>query len=258
MILKTQLPSLTSVIESLKQTNLQPSPTVNKLFGALVEYALQEDLDLNSVDLAELHELCATGESNLETFWAQQIVKSERPQAVLAAFPYWQNYQDLAQAEIDCMSTHVKNQAKMLFIGCGPLPLSAVLFAQEPMFAQVEAIDADMLAVASAKKVCTVLQSPVKITHQAAESFNFRDVDVVFVAALVGMTSVQKQAILEDIRLSARPGTLVAVRSATGSRELLYPKLQSLPPGFTEVACFVPHSQVINTLHVLKIKEHHD
>lgn len=71
-----------------------------------------------------------------------------------------------------------------------------------------------------------------------------------FVAALVGMTNDEKQQILQKIKHTARPGTLVAVRSAYGSRELLYPKLEAIPAGYREIDSYIPTDDVVNSMHI--------
>lgn len=47
--------------------------------------------------------------------------------------------------------------------------------------------------------------------------------DVVFLAALVGMNTTSKLAVLAGLVAKMRPGALVAVRSAKGLRAVLYP-----------------------------------
>lgn len=255
MTLQTTTVPITAVIERLEQTDLQPSPLVNELFAQLVDFALQKELNLSGVDLPKVHDLCARGESNLEAFWAQQIRLATEPRNALTSFPYWRNYQELSQAEVSCIAQQLQHPARILFIGCGPLPLSAILFAKSSAFSSVEAIDSDLRAVGDAKEVCALLESSVIVRHAAAETFDFSGFDVVFMAALVGMTNSDKQAILQTIRETARPGALVAARSVTAQRELLYPKLESTPKGFREVARYIPQGEVINSLHVFKIEE---
>lgn len=49
------------------------------------------------------------------------------------------------------------------------------------------------------------------------------DMDVVFLAALVGMTEEAKMDILEGLKRKLKKGCLVLVRSARGLRKVLYP-----------------------------------
>jgi nicotianamine synthase len=52
---------------------------------------------------------------------------------------------------------------------------------------------------------------------------NWKDFQVIFLAALVGMDSKSKVEILGKIAREAEPGTFVVVRSARGLRSVLYP-----------------------------------
>lgn len=52
---------------------------------------------------------------------------------------------------------------------------------------------------------------------------NLETFDVVYLAALVGNTKVQKEEIINDISSRMRPGALLIIRSAHSLRSLLYP-----------------------------------
>ena len=56
-----------------------------------------------------------------------------------------------------------------------------------------------------------------------SQGTDWRAFDVVFLAALVGMTREDKMGILQGVVGRLKPGTLVVVRSARGLRSLLYP-----------------------------------
>lgn len=55
------------------------------------------------------------------------------------------------------------------------------------------------------------------------EKTKWADFDVVFLAALVGMDTSSKLAILEGLVRKLKPGALVVARSAKGLRGVLYP-----------------------------------
>lgn len=59
--------------------------------------------------------------------------------------------------------------------------------------------------------------------EESEEKTKWTDFDVVFLAALVGMNTSSKLAILEGLVRKLRPGTLVVARSAKGLRGVLYP-----------------------------------
>ena len=55
------------------------------------------------------------------------------------------------------------------------------------------------------------------------ERATWKEFDVVFLAALVGMNTKSKLAILKALAEKLKPGTLVVARSARGLRSVLYP-----------------------------------
>lgn len=55
------------------------------------------------------------------------------------------------------------------------------------------------------------------------EKTGWADFDVVFLAALVGMDTTSKLAILKGLVRKLRPSALVVARSAKGLRGVLYP-----------------------------------
>lgn len=77
-----------------------------------------------------------------------------------------------------------------------------------------------------------------------AESTDWSNFQVVFLAALVGMDTTSKLAILESLATKLEPGTLVVVRSAQGLRGVLYP--------VSSLASFRPRLRVDNTELTLK------
>lgn len=255
-------PDVASIIERLKRTNLQPSQQVNRLYSELVSMALdpaegvREMMKLSSGQLREVHEICARGETCLEAYWADRIQRSRTPMAELLDFPYLDNYLKLSGSELALLVKHVPQdrQRKLAYIGTGPLPLTALCCERHGIFDEVVGIDNDVKALAAGRRLCAKLESSLSFIHADAMEMDYSEFSVIFVAALVGMTNEEKQTILAKIRQTARPGTLVAVRSSFGSRELLYPKLTALPARYVEIDSYIPTDNVVNSLHVLKIK----
>lgn len=60
-------------------------------------------------------------------------------------------------------------------------------------------------------------------TDASSDLTNWAKFDVVFLAALVGMQSVDKIEVLRGLHKRLRPGSLVVCRSARGLRGVLYP-----------------------------------
>lgn len=64
------------------------------------------------------------------------------------------------------------------------------------------------------------------VSAEDHEGTMWADFDVIFLAALVGMDTSSKLAILEGLVRKLKPGALVVARSAKGLRGVLYPVSQ--------------------------------
>lgn len=216
---------------------------------------IRELLQLTRQQLREVYDICAVGESSLEMYWAKKIQASENPVAELLNFPYLDNYLKLSGQELALFVKYLpkSGERKLAYIGSGPLPLTAICYERHGLFTEVMGIDSDQNALATSRYLCTRLGSGVSFLRADAMEVDYSGFSVIFVAALVGMTNNEKQRILQNIQKTAKPGTLVAVRSAYGSRELLYPKLESLPKGYREIDSYIPTDDVVNSMHLLRI-----
>jgi nicotianamine synthase len=248
------------LFESLKSSNLTPSIKTNRLFGKLVSIAsdpknngieLHEDI---RVILPKLHSLCSSGEYLLEEYWANRIDLSDNPTKELMSMPYEKNYRQLSRLEV--MSMRIPGRTtglNALFVGSGPLPLSAICMATEFNYT-VTCMDLDRNAVNLSRRVVSALNLKNRLYTdwcQALEYPNYKDFDVVILAALVGSTSTDKQIIVEYIAKNMKPGSFLLVRSADGARELLYPKAKIItPPELKEIVKILPQNEVINSAYV--------
>ena len=160
---------------------------------------------------------------------------------MLSSFPYYSNYRQLTRMELSainlCASFPPK---KFAFLGCGPLPLTSLCIVEQlgglpslisSSTAQailVHNIDQSALAFATAQILCRKLNVPCSAMTFAVDDAenlkeDLRTFDVVYVAALVGSTTMEKRKIFSTVMKKMRPGALLVVRSATGLRSLLYP-----------------------------------
>lgn len=218
-------------------------------------------LNLNGFEeLCEhLRPLCATAEGELELYWARRIISrttsshgisppvfipevipraetdpgsSTPPPNPLSAFPYHQNYIDLSRLEISTLSAFLSSPPQHIaFIGSGPLPLTSLCILDHYPQAQIHNIDRDAAALSASQKLCDGLGYADTMrfvcedvsTDSHVSTINWHTIDVVFLAALVGMDSNTKFGILATLARKVRPGTLIVARSARGVRSVLYP-----------------------------------
>jgi predicted O-methyltransferase YrrM len=239
---------------------LAPDQHVNQLFGRLVSlvvgmgvadaHALVEHPIVTSLR-PHLQALCATGETELERVWAARIADHPRPDEELARFPYLDNYRRLTALEWSLVSAATPRPPRgTVFIGSGPLPLSALLLARDHGIA-VHGLDRDPQAVAQARRVLTALGAQdVTVSHADARcSPDLRRYDVVVLAALVGMTGAAKRAVIGALAQNMRPGSLLVARSAHSARSLLYPVLDlDALDGLDLVNVSHPYDDIVNSI----------
>lgn len=159
--------------------------------------------------------------------------------ANLLNFPYYSNYVDLTKMELYALfSMSPTTPHKFAFIGSGPLPLTSLCiadflekeFKDSPTQVQIHNIDRDPRAISLSSSLCQKLGRRARsLTFQCTEAIedkqkqDLEEFDVVYLAALVGSSKIQKEQIINDFAGRMRPGALLVLRSAHSLRSLLYP-----------------------------------
>jgi nicotianamine synthase len=253
------------------EPSLEPGPRTDALFTALVALAVAprapQEVDAVLADprlterLPDLRARCATGEYALERAWAHRVLAADDPHAALEAFPYLQNYRDLTRIEYHAVAGHApRAPRRALFVGSGPLPLSALLLARHGV--QVDAVDIDPEAVELGGRLAAALGDDVRVAAGDVldlgdlADHDLADYDLVCVAALVGLDPAEKAAALAHVRARMRPGALVLARSAHSLRGLLYPVLEVAGGdlgGLDPVAVLHPHTDVVNSVVLARV-----
>jgi nicotianamine synthase len=254
--------------------SLAPAPEVNALFQELVRVCVHADDRAAPPVLADarirrlrpdLLRLCSQGESLLELAWARRVVEATDPGAELGRFTYLENYQRLSRLELHTLAGagHVPRPGgRVCFLGGGPLPVSALLLHRE-LGAAVDVVDNQPQAADLARRLLNRLAPGPGLRVTPADATSAQDMarllagcDVVFVAALVGHTRMQKRAVLHAVGRALDPGAYLVLRSAHGLRSLLYPVVE--PGDVTEAAGCVPQvlvhplSDVLNSVLVAR------
>jgi nicotianamine synthase len=206
--------------------------------------------------LPDLRARCAAGEYALERAWAHRVLAADDPHAALEAFPYLQNYRDLTRIEYHAVAGHApRAPRRALFVGSGPLPLSALLLARHGV--RVDAVDIDPEAVELGGRLAAALGDDVRVgAGDVLDLGDLGDHDLVCVAALVGLDPAEKAAALAHVRARMRPGALVLARSAHSLRGLLYPVLEVAGGdlgGLDPVAVLHPHTDVVNSVVLARV-----
>lgn len=252
---KMTLKKLCEKIISLE--NLNPSKGVNFLFEELVHHATtqkKETSQLLPIKQKKLWLVCAKAESLLEKYWAEKITSLK---VSLSDFPYFQNYKDLTRIEWYTLQgcTEHKNH-RILFVGSGPLPLTAILLAKE-YGANVTIMEIDKEVCEISQKLINTLGLSKKIkviNENGAHYAGYKRFNVIFVAALAGTTAKCKHSIFKKIKTSGAKGCHVIARTSHGKRKILYnPLTQSAYCMLKPVIQIDPHNNVINSILVLRV-----
>ncbi|KAK3352036.1 Nicotianamine synthase [Neurospora tetraspora] len=289
-ITKAQMVALTilDTHEQLKKlSNYRPGKEINRLLGNLVHTCvqihppsvIQQILNFPGLQqmLPSLRTICSEAECCLENHWAEHALSfaNQGSDAVLKAlqidFPYFHNYVDLARLELSAIraampTTELK---KITFIGSGPLPLTSWCLLDEIRQTSdntptITNIDMSPSAIATSLHLNAVLgpwgeEMEFFCGEAGSSSISLADSDVVYVAALVGLSQEDKEEIFLNVVRTMRPGALLVIRSAWGLRTCLYPEVSVNTERLLEVLepCAVvhPYTDVVNSVVVARVRE---
>ncbi len=246
--------------------------------------------------LPSLRQICAEAESCLELHWAEHILSGEAqtPDEVLArlqTFPYYENYEELTRLELCAILSATKTPPRRVaFIGSGPLPLTSLCLLQalkhntlsrnlssslaapsnnsvngnnaaDPVV--VLNIDYSPPAIASSLRLSLAL-GPVGhgmeflCADAVSDARDLAEFDVVYLAALVGVSQTEKEDIVLRVVARMRAGALLVVRSSWGLRTCLYPEVDLATEallGRLEVCVVVhPYGGVVNSVVVSRVR----
>lgn len=245
-------------IESID--DLRPSPHVNALFTQLVsEIVAGPDVRLDLRTQQNMRRIASIAETEMELYWAKKIIASAAPSKTLGAFPYLNNYRELVRREILLVEKSgytLNERSRVLMVGTGPLPLTGLeLVAQRNV--DVDHVDISISALA----MCSLVSNRLGLTcghvlGDGATAILTKTYDLVIIAALAGITTEQKQAIINNILPSLTDDGRILLRSAHGMRTLLYPDV--LANAFDRVKLleeYHPSDDIINSVLVYKKDE---
>ncbi|KAK4162697.1 putative nicotianamine synthase [Cladorrhinum sp. PSN259] len=281
----------------LQLPHLRPDDAINQLLGKLVSICSEiHDQDivtqvLNNTSvqavLPSLRHICAESESCLELHWAEHILQGQSQEEVfdrLKAFPYYDNYEDLTRLELCSIlsATHAAPR-RIAFIGSGPLPLTSLCLLrslkndtlvksmtklhdlkdqpeQPPIVLNV---DYDEVAISASLKLSLALGEAGKgmefiCAEASSASKDLTEFDVVYMAALVGISQAEKENIMLEVVSRMRKGALLVVRSSWGLRTCLYPEVdlatESLLKRLELCVVVHPYGQVVNSVIVARVR----
>ncbi|KAA8527382.1 hypothetical protein F0562_034903 [Nyssa sinensis] len=251
----------------LKLENLIPSTHVDTLFTQLVLTCIAPSpIDVSKLSKrvqeirSNLIKLCGEAEGLLESHFSTIIGSNENPFNHLNIFPYYSNYLKLSQLEFTMLSNHFTGLPNQIaFIGSGPLPLTSIMLASYHLRTTFfHNYDIDSLANSKALRLVSSHPDLSKrmFFHTADimnVTNNLKEYEVVFLAALVGMSKEQKAQVIDHLGKHMAPGALLVLRSANGARAFLYPVIDPCDlQEFEVLSVYHPTDEIINSVIIAR------
>jgi hypothetical protein len=195
-----------------------------------------------------LPSLCGRAECEMERFWAGRLLaKPTLGLGHLEEFWYYENYKALWALERALLSN--MPIGRLVFLGSGPLPLTAIMAAGEPFIGGIVCVDHDETACVLSGQLIQALGLGHRITvhHISAQAFAFEPDDLVLCASLIA-----GKAELYDCLF--RKGVVrFLVRDAEGAYCYLYePSPLPNPAQFEGTGKTIPTPQCINTTRLFQ------
>lgn len=246
-----------SIHEVLSLKQLTPSPSVNQTMSQLVQSVIDAGTARPTGNVHTVRKVSAKAESAMEFWWAKKIISSSDPAATLASFPYTINYTELVAREVSLLAASGwvrSNHSRVLLIGSGPLPLTAIELQRQLAVTQVDQVDSSYRAVSTARRLMKALGQTAHIIRASGQAVRLHHkYDVIYIAALAGETVEDKQSIINAVLPYLTADGRIVIRSAYGAREVLYPLISAL--SFTGVHLmkeYHPYDDVINSVFIYK------
>lgn len=238
-----------------KLEDYRPSEHVDKLFSALVGEAINpwgEEM-LSKKQCACLQKICAHAEYELEMYWAKEIILGNRS---ILDFPYYKNYKDLTRLEWSAIASCAEHDHhNVLFIGSGPLPMTAIVLATVHGIS-CTLVDNDLEAVEVSRKLIQTLGLEHMITVVCSDGDTFdrmSDFNMIYIAALAGQDDASKEKIFAHVQKTASAHCHILARSSWGRRQLLYPPLpKQIYSFFKPLMEISPYNEIVNSVVIFK------
>lgn len=163
--------------------------------------------------IAALNDTYSFWQTGIESQFAETLIKGE---ASLSDYLFYDRFEALVRRELALLS-NIRPQ-RILFIGSGPLPISAILVHLQtglPVDCVTRGPAAELLARRVVEK--SGFSGPVRILGSLDADYDLSGYELV----IVGLLARPKKAILKRIRKRCRPDCEILCRSSYGLRRLL-------------------------------------
>jgi nicotianamine synthase len=261
-----------TAISSLTEVeDLAPGFVADTLFGGLItvirefpRFSARELMSDPSIKELQANVVNNSGiaEYLLEVFNSEKVIRGDMR---LQDFIYYENYWLLMNFEAECIREYLGEEGfygirSIVFIGSGPLPLSSIELLPHLPDNTGTIVNYDLSE--EAVRLGKALVDSQNLTHRISfvkssvlEISELNSADVIYLAALVGESALEKRKITSHLLKIMRPGALLVARSAMGLRTFVYQRLKSQDfIGFQGFRQFDPTDKVIINSVAMVIK----
>ncbi len=189
-----------------------------------------------------------------EAHLAKQLLTADDPWDTLERFPLYPRYEALIKGQVEVLPHLVRR--RLVFIGCGPVPMSLILMNRLYQTRGV-GLDASPDSVDLARAVVETLGLEKDITIMHGNETALWDLD--WNAVLVAALAEPKERIFQNLRriLPERDSDIpVIYRTYTGMRAVLYaPVHPDHVTGFRTIQEIFPTGRVNNTTVIAELTD---
>jgi nicotianamine synthase len=190
-----------------------------------------------------------------EEEWSIKISKNRLPKKAIMNFPDYAEYRDRTYFELNTASD--KEVKKVLFVGSGPVPITAILLANKNI--HVDCVDINPEACNLAAKLTFKLGLEKYINYIVADVLNLQNIDaydIVWVAVLAGETNEEKARVVRFLCKYLDDKQALILRTGYGPGKFLYAEVAKDDlQGFSSyLTNQTPFSGFIQTYYVRKLK----
>ncbi len=160
-----------------------------------------------------------------ERYWSQRIAQQRDALGELCRYPEYHLYESIVEYEYGLLnrlgSRDVQN---ILFIGAGPLPMTAILLAQK-FGVTSTCIDRATEACQLAQRLSDALDLTRYLQYRCVDILNFIELDrydAVFLAALVSPNHYNKSQVVRHLGKYMQAGQVLVLRTTHGWKRLIY------------------------------------
>jgi hypothetical protein len=172
----------------------------------------------------DLHEIRAEYEYDRECDLARALVAAG-DESPLARFRSAGWYDEAHKFELKALAPFAPK--RVLVIGSGPFPTTAISFMQAHRDASVACIEIRAEAFTLATQVARICHcEALQIIHADALSLeDFSAYDCVIVGTVVGVSEIEKRRVVEHFLKFVPASTLLVIRTAIGPGKIVYPSV---------------------------------